>query len=63
MDSLSQVSFRSRTILVAINNSLATSFKIIPLKCKAEMLAVEIVLENKFLEVLSPVKVTYIITV
>ena len=63
MDSLSQVSFRSRTTIVTINNSLATSFKIIPLKCKAEMLAVEIVLENKFLEVLSPVKVTYIITV
>ena len=34
-------------ILIAINNSLAASFKIIPLKCKAEMLAVEIVLENK----------------
>ena len=34
-------------VLIAINNSLAASFKIIPLKCKAEMLAVEIVLENK----------------
>ena len=34
-------------VLIAINNSIAGSFKIIPLKCKAEMLAVEIVLENK----------------
>ena len=34
-------------VLIAINNSLAASFKIIPLKCKAEMLAVEVVLENK----------------
>ena len=34
-------------LLIAISNSLAVSFRIIPLKCKAEMLAVEIVLENK----------------
>ena len=33
-------------VLIAINNSLAASFKTIPLKCKAEMLAVEIMLEN-----------------
>ena len=34
-------------VLIAISNSLAASFRIIPLKCKAEMLAVEVVLENK----------------
>ena len=34
-------------VLIAISNCLAASFRIIPLKCKAEMLAVEIVLENK----------------
>ena len=34
-------------VLIAISNSLAASFKIIPLKCMAEMLAVEIVFENK----------------
>ena len=34
-------------VLIAISNSLAASFRIIPLKCQAEMLAVEIVLENK----------------
>ena len=34
-------------VLIAISNSLAASFRIILLKCKAEMLAVEIVLENK----------------
>ena len=33
-------------VLIAINNNLAASFKIIPLKCKAEILAVEIMLEN-----------------
>ena len=33
--------------MIAINNNLAASFKIIPVKCKAEMLAVEILLENK----------------
>ena len=33
-------------VLIAINNILAASFKNIPLKCKAEMLAVEIMLEN-----------------
>ena len=33
-------------VLIAINNNLAASFKIIPLKCKAEILAIEIMLEN-----------------
>ena len=33
--------------MIAINNNLAASFKIIPVKCKAEILAVEILLENK----------------
>ena len=40
-------------VLIAISNSLAASFKTIPLKCMAEMLAVEIVFENKTKIILS----------
>ena len=34
-------------VLIVINNTLTATSKIIPLKCMAEILGIEIVLENK----------------